>query len=124
VVERGGQRLTLLLAKNPASWGETLPLLAKADGLLMAVNAREADGRDTSWLWDIPFEELPNRPTVATGDAAPDLGLRLFYAGIAHATVADPLAALERLPSGEVAVVANYTAFTRLWHALERTAGP
>ena len=124
LVERGAQRLTLLLAKNPASWRETLPLLAKAHGLLLAVNAREADGRDTSWLWDIPFEELPQLPTVASGDAAPDLGLRLSYAGIAHDTVADPLAALERLPSGEVAVVANYTAFTHLWHALERTTGP
>jgi UDP-N-acetylmuramyl tripeptide synthase len=124
VVERGAQRLTLLLAKNPASWRETLPLLTKADGLLLAVNAREADGRDTSWLWDIPFEELPQLPTVVSGDAAPDLGLRLSYAGIAHDTVADPLAALERLPSREVAVVANYTAFTALWQALETTAGP
>jgi hypothetical protein len=123
-VEWGGQRLTLLLAKNPASWRETLPLLEKADGLLLAVNTREADGRDTSWLWDIPFEELPHRPTVASGDAAPDFGLRLFYAGIAHETVADPLAALQQLPAGEVAVVANYTAFTGLWQALKRTAGP
>jgi UDP-N-acetylmuramyl tripeptide synthase len=124
VVQRGGHRLTLLLAKNPASWRETLPLLEKADGLLLAVNAREADGRDTSWLWDIPFEELPHLPTVTSGDAAPDLGLRLFYAGIAHDTVADPLAGLERLPSGEIAVVANYTAFTGLWRVLDRTAGP
>jgi UDP-N-acetylmuramyl tripeptide synthase len=123
VVEREGQRLTLLLAKNPASWRETLPLLEQADGLLLAVNAREADGRDTSWLWDIPFEELALRPTVATGDAAPDLGLRLFYAGIAHDTVADFDAALQRLPSGEVAVVANYTAFAGLYQALSRTGG-
>jgi UDP-N-acetylmuramyl tripeptide synthase len=123
VVERGDQRLTLLLAKNPASWRETVPLLEKADGLLLAVNAGEADGRDTSWLWDIPFEELPHRPTVASGDAAPDIGLRLSYADIAHDTLADPMAALQQLPTGEVAVVANYTAFTNLWRALERRAG-
>jgi UDP-N-acetylmuramyl tripeptide synthase len=107
------------LAKNPAGWRETLPLLTKADGLLLAVNAREADGRDTSWLWDIPFEELPPLPTVVTGEAAPDLGLRLSYAGVAHDTVADPLAALESLPAGDIAVVANYSAFTRLWHVLD-----
>ena len=124
VVERGGHRLTLLLAKNPASWRQTLPLLQKADALLLAVNAREADGRDTSWLWDIPFEDVPPRPVIASGDAAPDVGLRLFYAGVEHRTVADPLAALDELPSGQVAVVANYTAFTDLWHDLERTAGP
>jgi UDP-N-acetylmuramyl tripeptide synthase len=124
VVDRGGQRLTLLLAKNPASWRTTLPLLEEADGLLLAVNAREADGRDTSWLWDIPFEDLPPVPTVASGEAAPDLGLRLFYAGIAHGTIDDPLAALHQLPPGEIAVVANYTAFTGLWHALDRTARP
>jgi hypothetical protein len=60
---------------------------------------------------------------VASGDAAPDLGLRLSYAGIAHDTLADPMAALEKLPTGEVAVVANYTAFSNLWRALERSAG-
>jgi UDP-N-acetylmuramyl tripeptide synthase len=124
VVQWGAQRLTLLLAKNPASWRQTLPLLEKADGLLLVVNAGEADGRDTSWLWDIPFEDLPPRPVVATGDAAHDVGLRLFYAGIEHRTVADPRAALEELPSGEVAVVANYTAFTGLWQELQRTVGP
>jgi alpha-ketoglutarate-dependent taurine dioxygenase len=124
MVQRGAQRLTLLLAKNPASWRQTLPLLDKSDGLLLAVNAREADGRDTSWLWDVPFEDTPPRPVVATGDAAPDVGLRLFYAGIEHRTVADPLAALDELPPGEIAVVANYSAFTELWRVLERTLGP
>jgi hypothetical protein len=119
VIERGQQRLTLLLAKNPASWRVTLPMLTAAHGLLLAVNAREADGRDTSWLWDIPFEELPVGPTVATGEAAPDLGLRLSYAAVAHSTVADPSAALRLLPAGEIAVVGNYTAFTDLWRLLD-----
>ena len=114
VIQRGGQRLTLFLAKNPAGWRETLPLLADADGLLLLVNAREADGRDTSWLWDIPFDELSPRPIVAGGQAAPDLGVRLSYAGLAHHTLADPLAALRLLPDGDIAVVANYTAFTDL----------
>jgi UDP-N-acetylmuramyl tripeptide synthase len=123
VIERGAQRLTLLLAKNPASWRQTLPLLEQADGLLLAVNAREADGRDTSWLWDIPFEDVPPRPVVATGEAAPDVGLRLFYAGIDHRIVADPLAALAELPAGDIAVVANYTAFTGLSRGLEKSAG-
>lgn len=124
VVQRGQQRLTLLLAKNPAGWRETLPLLEEADGLLFAVNAREADGRDTSWLWDIPFEELSDRPTVAAGEAAADIALRLAYANVSVDMVDDPLRGLPLLPRGNVTVVANYTAFTQLWHQLDRTGRP
>ena len=120
VVEHGGQQVTLLLAKNPAGWREVLPLLSTADGLLLAVNAREADGRDTSWLWDIPFEQLPARPTVVAGEAAADLALRLTYACTAHHLVPDPLRGLRLLPPGRITVVANYTAFNGLWHSLER----
>jgi hypothetical protein len=86
------------------------------------VNAREADGRDTSWLWDVPFEELPPAPTVASGEAAADLGLRLAYAGVAHRTEPDPLTALAALPEGEVTVVANYTAFLQLRRRLAAAA--
>ncbi len=121
-VQHGGQRLTLLLAKNPAGWREILPLLSAGDGLLLAVNAREADGHDTSWLWDVPFEQLPARPTVAAGEAAADLALRLTYADVAHAASPDPVRGLRQLPRGEITVVANYTAFTRLWHRLDGTA--
>jgi UDP-N-acetylmuramyl tripeptide synthase len=117
-VRLGSHELQLLLAKNPAGWAETLPLLEDKRALLCVINAREADGRDTSWLWDVPFEQLPHRPTVVTGDRAADVGLRLSYAGIEHQTVRDPLAGLELLPPGEVAVVANYTAFSDLWRRL------
>ena len=89
-------------------------MLARAASLLLVVNAREADGRDTSWLWDVPFEELPVRPTVASGECAGDVGLRLSYAEREHRTEPDPIAALDLLPAGQVYVVANYTAFDRL----------
>jgi UDP-N-acetylmuramyl tripeptide synthase len=114
VVGRGAQVLHLLLAKNPAGWAALLPLLAHAPSFLLAVNAREADGRDTSWLWDVPFEQLPARPTVASGERAADLGLRLSYADREHSTEPDPIRALDVLPAGDVFVVANYTAFTWL----------
>jgi UDP-N-acetylmuramyl tripeptide synthase len=116
VVRRGRHVLHLLLAKNPASWAGLLPLLAQAPALLLVVNAREADGRDTSWLWDVPFERLPARPTVAAGERAADLGLRLAYADRAHRTEPDPVLALDLLPAGHVYTVANYTAF----HGLNR----
>jgi UDP-N-acetylmuramyl tripeptide synthase len=114
VVHRDGRVLHLLLAKNPAGWTETLPLLADATALLLALNAQEADGRDTSWVWDVPFETLPVRPTVVSGERAADLGLRLSYAEREHCTEPDLLAALDLLPPGDVSVVANYTAFLRL----------
>jgi UDP-N-acetylmuramyl tripeptide synthase len=113
-IRRGNGRLHLLLAKNPAGWRETLPLLAAGEALLLAVNAREPDGRDTSWLWDVPFEDLPPAPVVASGEAAADLGLRLSYAGVEHRTQREPLVGLHSLPPGDVTVVANYSAFAEL----------
>jgi UDP-N-acetylmuramyl tripeptide synthase len=111
VMHRGSQDLRMLLAKNPAGWAGMLSMLNEPRPLLVIINAREADGRDTSWLWDVPFEQLTSRPVVASGERAADLGVRLSYAGLEHRTVSDPLAALAALPAGEVDVVANYTAF-------------
>lgn len=110
-VHRGSQNLRLLLAKNPAGWAGMLSIVSEPRPLLVIINAREADGRDTSWLWDVPFEQLTSRPVVASGERAADLGVRLSYAGLEHQTVSDPLAALAALPAGAVDVVANYTAF-------------
>ena len=36
--------------------------------VVLSINARIADGLDTSWLWDVPFERLAGRTVVATGD--------------------------------------------------------
>jgi lipid II isoglutaminyl synthase (glutamine-hydrolysing) len=57
---------------------------------------------------------------VAAGEHAPDLGLRLDYAGIEHRTVPNPLAALTEMPNGPVDVVANYTAFQALSRRITR----
>jgi UDP-N-acetylmuramyl tripeptide synthase len=123
VVRRGPQMVHLLLAKNPAGWSAAMPLLAEASALVLAVNARTPDGRDTSWLWDVPFEELPDVPVVAAGERAADLGLRLGYAGRAHRTEPDPLAALDLLAQADVHVVANYTAFRAIHRRLTAEAG-
>ncbi|MBV9140053.1 MAG: DUF1727 domain-containing protein [Pseudonocardiales bacterium] len=123
VVHRGAQRLRLLLAKNPAGWAGMLSMLGESRPLLVIINAREADGRDTSWLWDVPFEQLATRPLVASGERAADLGVRLSYGGLEHHTVADPLAALAALPAGEIDVVANYTAFHHLRRRLSGESG-
>ena len=120
VIGHGRQDLRMLLAKNPAGWAETLPVIDPARAVLIVINAREADGRDTSWLWDVPFEKLSCPVIVASGERAADLGVRLSYAGLDHHTQPDPVAALALLPPGTVDVVANYTAF----HQLLRRLGP
>ena len=55
---------------------------APAAPVVLSVNARTADGLDTSWLWDVPFERLAGRPVVATGDRRLDLAVRLRYAEV------------------------------------------
>jgi lipid II isoglutaminyl synthase (glutamine-hydrolysing) len=106
----------LMLAKNPAGWDELLDLVALGTApLVLSINARVADGADPSWLWDVPFERLAGRSVVATGDRFRDLSVRLHYAGVAHATEADPghavLAAAGDDTGALVDVVGNYTAF-------------
>jgi UDP-N-acetylmuramyl tripeptide synthase len=88
VVELAGAKVRLLLAKNPAGWAETLDLIRPAPTpVVVGINARVADGRDPSWLWDVPFERLRGRLVVATGDRARDLAVRLRYADVEHTLV-------------------------------------
>jgi UDP-N-acetylmuramyl tripeptide synthase len=88
VVSVDGARVRLLLAKNPAGWSEALDLIRPAPvPVVIGINARVADGRDPSWLWDVPFERLRGRLVVATGDRARDLAVRLRYAEVAHTLV-------------------------------------
>ena len=114
-VEVGTVRARLLLAKNPAGWSELLELLeGGTDPVVVGINARVADGHDPSWLWDVAFERLAGREVVATGERARDLAVRLRYAGVAHATVADQVEALGSSGAASVEYVGNYTAFQEL----------
>lgn len=114
-VDIDGRSTRLLLSKNPAGWIETLDVLADSAGpVVVAVNAEVADGRDTSWLWDVPFERLRDRRVVASGQRRLDIAMRLSVAGIDVAVVPDPVRAVGQLPAGAVDVVANYTAFRQL----------
>jgi len=109
------RELRFLLAKNPAGATENLIMLSATETpVVVAINGREADGRDLSWLWDAPFEELAGRTVIATGERCHDLSVRLSYAGVEHETVPRPLDALRAAPLGEVEVFANYTAFRDL----------
>jgi UDP-N-acetylmuramyl tripeptide synthase len=107
-----GRPVRLLLAKNPAGWTEALRMARPDTPVVVAVNARAADGRDPSWLWDVPFEVLRGRHAIATGERSRDVAVRLRYAGVEHVRVDDAAAALAAAHgSGPVEILANYTAF-------------
>jgi UDP-N-acetylmuramyl tripeptide synthase len=115
VVPVGGSQARLLLAKNPPGWLEVFDMLAPPPGpVVVVINARLADGRDPSWLWDVPFERLAGRPVAATGERSRDLAVRLWYAGVEHQRIPDPVDAIRALGPGPVDVAANYTALRDL----------
>lgn len=116
----GAWTLRLLLVKNPAGWQETREILEPSAAVLMVVNARQADGADVSWLWDLDLTPLVGRRLAVAGERGADLGVRLSYAGVAHHHAPDPLEALRALPAGLVDVVANYSAFLGLHGRLAR----
>ena len=115
-----GRATRLLLAKNPASWNEMLHLALDAPdaAVVLCINARGPDGRDTSWLWDVPFERLGDRTVIASGDRRLDLALRLETAGVTCTIDADSVAAIRGLALGPVIVIATYTAFHDLLQVL------
>ncbi|MHB8826943.1 MAG: MurT ligase domain-containing protein [Acidimicrobiales bacterium] len=103
-----GQVVRTLLAKNPAGFSALLDVIPPSPGeVWVAINARIADGRDPSWLYDVPFERLRGHRVRCFGDRKLDLATRLDYAGVEW-----------RLDDGEIEVIdetlyllANYTAF-------------
>jgi len=126
-VSHSGRPVRLLLAKNPAGWTAIFDLLDETGDpdaeVVLSVNARTADGFDTSWLWDVPFERLVGRSVVATGERRLDLAVRLRYAGVEHGVVDGPVAALDHalaasVPGTTTEFLGNYTAFADLRRAL------
>jgi UDP-N-acetylmuramyl tripeptide synthase len=121
----GGRSVRLLLAKNPAGWVEALAMTRPGAPVAVAVNARAADGRDPSWLWDVPFEGLAGRVAIATGERSRDVAVRLRYAGVEQQRLDNFAAALRSVVAlareGEpVEVLANYTAFQALHRLVSR----
>jgi UDP-N-acetylmuramyl tripeptide synthase len=132
-VDLEGRTLRLVLVKNPAGFNAAVGALletGRKPRLLAALNDRDADGRDVSWIWDADFETLA--PAVAhaviTGVRGRDLALRFKYAGLPTErieVVDEWRAAIERAVSlapkgGEVVVLATYTAMQDLREVLSR----
>ncbi len=91
--------VSILLIKNPAGTNEVLRTLRLEAGagngasagldLWMALNDRIADGRDVSWIWDADFELLDGavERVMCAGTRAPELAVRLKYAGVADEAI-------------------------------------
>jgi len=122
LVERRGRQVRLLLAKNPAGWLEAFDVLDEPPvPVLLSVNAREPDGRDTSWLWDVDYRVLRGRPVLVSGERQLDLAVRL-EADLVPFELADGIdEAVDRV-SGRLDVIANYTAFQQIRVTLGRAA--
>jgi hypothetical protein len=79
---------------------------------MLVLNARQVDGIDTSWLWDISFAILKGRTVVVTGERAMDMVYRLHVEGIEVTQAPDFASAIKKFDRGaEVQVLAAYTAF-------------
>ena len=131
LVEAEGRTLRLMLVKNPAGFNAAIGALletGRRPRLLAALNDRDADSRDVSWIWDADFESLAPRveDAVITGLRSRDLALRFKYAGVDEhrlEVIDGWTAALQRViartPVGEeIVVVATYTAMLALREAL------
>ncbi|TMC79940.1 MAG: DUF1727 domain-containing protein [Chloroflexi bacterium] len=132
-VDLEGRTLRLVLVKNPAGFNAAVGALletGRKPRLLAALNDRDADGRDVSWIWDADFETLAPAVVhaVITGLRGRDLALRFKYAGVPKErieVVDEWPAAIERAVSlapreTEVVVLATYTAMLELRAALSR----
>jgi UDP-N-acetylmuramyl tripeptide synthase len=112
-IDVDGSPLEIVLVKNPSGFRLALRSYAERDAATMiAINDRYADGRDTSWLWDVDFEGLSN-VEVVSGTRADDMALRLHYDNIEVAHVEGSLSValdLLLLVEGPKRIFCTYTA--------------
>jgi hypothetical protein len=91
--------------------------------VLLSVNAQIPDGRDTSWLWDVDYRVVRDRPVFVSGERGLDLAVRLETDGVRFEMVTGIDDAVSRVsPGGMLDVIANYTAFQQIRTAVGRAA--
>lgn len=117
-----GHSVLLNLAKNPTGFNQNIRIIKRDAGpkaVAFFVNDMEGDGRDASWIWDVDFESIaadPGLRVFAGGMRANDLQVRLKYAGVSAAMVANmsevfsAMASDGALADANVYAIANYTA--------------
>jgi len=108
-----GREISTRLAKNPESWRECLSQIT-ASQVILSVNARGIDGRDTSWLWDVDYTPLRGRRVICTGERRLDVSYRLSVQGIDASVAEDFKAAVAGFDSQTIEAIASYTAYQDL----------
>jgi UDP-N-acetylmuramyl tripeptide synthase len=101
------------LAKNPESWRQALGDVT-ADQIVLSVNARGIDGRDTSWLWDIDYSQLLGKRVVCTGERRLDVAYRLSVQGIDVSVAPRFAQAVQEFAGGPIQAIVSYTAYQDL----------
>ena len=130
----GGAKM--MLVKNPAGCNQVVEFLQNIKEkfvLVVCLNDRGADGTDISWVWDVDFEALSGIAgridrIIVSGDRAPDMAVRIKYAGIApeHIEIERDY---EKLVSGlekqslPVFIMPTYTAMLELREVLIKHCG-
>jgi UDP-N-acetylmuramyl tripeptide synthase len=114
----GDRNARLLMLKNPAGWAEAIDLAVSTD-LPLVIAVDPFGPKDTTTMWEAPFERLAGRTVPVTGGRSADAVAVLDAAGVAALEVPDParaVAAVDRAGSSstEVVVACNYPAFRRL----------
>ena len=87
---------------------------------LLAINARDPDGYDTSWLFDVDFSPVRGKRVLIAGERAYDLAVRLQVNGVPFEYVGTFAKAVEAVPPGRLEVIANYSAFQDIRAELDR----
>lgn len=121
----GADPLEIVLVKNPSGFRLALSSYAETPAATMiAINDNYADGRDMSWLWDVPFASLKKGVAMVSGTRSYDMALRLQYDQIDVSQVEPDLAtALNEFitkTSGKRRIYCTYTAMLTLRRELAK----
>jgi hypothetical protein len=108
-----GRSVNTRLAKNPESWRNTLAQVS-SNNVILAVNARGIDGKDTSWLWDVDYSALVGKNVVCIGERRRDVAYRISVQGIATKVAGSFEEAVALFDNQPIEAVASYTAFQDL----------
>lgn len=86
--ESGGNKINVILVKNPAGFSQTMSFLNTIEDdytLMLSLNDNAADGRDISWIWDVDFNSVLKKSNVkeiyVTGKRCYDMAIRVKYEG-------------------------------------------
>jgi UDP-N-acetylmuramyl tripeptide synthase len=109
----GTHTARLLMLKNPAGWAEAIDV-AVSSGLELVVAVDPFGPKDTTTMWEAPFDRLAGREVGVTGGRTADVLAILDEAGVAAVPAGDVLDAIRGRRPGEVVVACNYPAFRRL----------